>query len=125
MEHDRDERLAFGIPPISHPDEDTPRLAYADWLQENDREGDAHFIRDMIQAGATIFASEHGSSWTEPDYPVYRGRPGFVANVRAIRALIRADRRAIAAGRTSLSTRAPWLPPTTRSRNRSPEVAGR
>lgn len=30
---------------IAHPDEDTPRLMYADWLDENDRPERAEFIR--------------------------------------------------------------------------------
>jgi uncharacterized protein (TIGR02996 family) len=30
---------------IAHPDEDTPRLAYADWLDENDRPRGAEFVR--------------------------------------------------------------------------------
>ena len=32
----------------AHPDEDTPRLAYADWLDENDRHIRAEFIRVQI-----------------------------------------------------------------------------
>ncbi len=34
---------------IAHPDEDTPRLMYADWLQENDDEARAEFIRLHIE----------------------------------------------------------------------------
>jgi uncharacterized protein (TIGR02996 family) len=30
---------------LAHPDDDTPRLVYADWLQENDRSEEAEFIR--------------------------------------------------------------------------------
>jgi uncharacterized protein (TIGR02996 family) len=32
----------------AHPDEDTPRLVYADWLDENGSPARARFIRDMI-----------------------------------------------------------------------------
>jgi uncharacterized protein (TIGR02996 family) len=34
---------------IHHPDEDTPRLAYADWLDENDDPDRAEFIRVQIR----------------------------------------------------------------------------
>ncbi len=34
---------------IAHPDEDTPRLMYADWLQEHDRPERAEYIRLSIQ----------------------------------------------------------------------------
>jgi uncharacterized protein (TIGR02996 family) len=41
---------------LAHPDEDTPRLMYADWLQENGQPERAEFIRSQIertQAGVT------------------------------------------------------------------------
>jgi len=34
---------------IAHPDEDTPRLVYADWLQEHDQPERAEHIRLSIQ----------------------------------------------------------------------------
>ena len=34
---------------VAHPDEDTPRLVYADWLQEHDRPERAEYIRLSIQ----------------------------------------------------------------------------
>src|SRR5579883_797347 len=34
---------------IAHPDEDTPRLMYADWLQENGDQTRAEFIRFHIE----------------------------------------------------------------------------
>ncbi len=34
---------------LAHPDEDTPRLMYADWLQENGEEERAEFIRLQIK----------------------------------------------------------------------------
>src|SRR3954462_8825111 len=34
---------------IAHPDEDTPRLVYADWLQEHDLPERAEYIRLSIQ----------------------------------------------------------------------------
>ena len=30
---------------LAHPDDDTPRLVYADWLEENGRAEEAEFIR--------------------------------------------------------------------------------
>ena len=41
---DTDERALLAAI-IAHPDEDTPRLAYADWLQEHDRPERAEYIR--------------------------------------------------------------------------------
>src|SRR5262245_53579877 len=35
---------------IAHPDEDTPRLMFADWLQENGQADHAEFIRAQIEA---------------------------------------------------------------------------
>ncbi|QJW96875.1 TIGR02996 domain-containing protein [Frigoriglobus tundricola] len=46
---------------VRHPDEDTPRLAYADWLQENGRPEEAEFLR--VQCW--LAAAEPG----EPEYP--------------------------------------------------------
>jgi uncharacterized protein (TIGR02996 family) len=43
--HDGDALLAAII---AHPDEDTPRLVYADWLEENDQPERAEFIRLQI-----------------------------------------------------------------------------
>jgi uncharacterized protein (TIGR02996 family) len=45
---------------LAHPDDDTPRLVYADWLQENDRSEEAEFIRIGCQLEA--LPPEH------PDY---------------------------------------------------------
>jgi uncharacterized protein (TIGR02996 family) len=46
------------------PGDDTPRLAYADWLDENDRPERAEFIRAQIDGhdGEELFA-EHGEAW--------------------------------------------------------------
>src|SRR5688572_22800889 len=33
----------------AHPDEDTPRLAYADWLDEHDRHARAEFVRVQVE----------------------------------------------------------------------------
>lgn len=43
---DRDALLAMIL---AHPAEDTPRLVYADWLEENDQPERAEFIRVQIQ----------------------------------------------------------------------------
>ena len=34
---------------LAHPDDDTPRLVFADWLQENGNERYATFIRKQIE----------------------------------------------------------------------------
>lgn len=38
---------------LAHPDEDTPRLMFADWLDENDRPDQAEFIRLQIERSHT------------------------------------------------------------------------
>jgi len=45
---------------IAHPEDDTPRLVYADWLQETDRAEEAEFIR----LGCRLEAAT-------PDHPEY------------------------------------------------------
>src|SRR5580700_10339333 len=39
---------------IAHPDEDTPRLAFADWLQENDDPDRGEFIRLEVELARTL-----------------------------------------------------------------------
>jgi uncharacterized protein (TIGR02996 family) len=46
---------------VRHPEDDTPRLVYADWLQENGREEEGEFIRVQCQLSAT--------DPEDPDYP--------------------------------------------------------
>jgi uncharacterized protein (TIGR02996 family) len=43
-----DERAALLAAIVAEPDEDAPRLVYADWLQEHDDEEQARFIRDSV-----------------------------------------------------------------------------
>ena len=43
-----DEQAALLAAIVAEPDDDTPRLVYADWLQEHDDEEQARFIRDSI-----------------------------------------------------------------------------
>src|SRR5262245_43036044 len=43
------EQLAFWSAIRANPDDDTPRLVYADWLQENGDEARAEFIRTQIE----------------------------------------------------------------------------
>jgi uncharacterized protein (TIGR02996 family) len=51
---------------VAHADEDTPRLAFADWLDENGDPDRAEFIRSQCRFAA--------ASATQPDYPeVYHG----------------------------------------------------
>jgi uncharacterized protein (TIGR02996 family) len=44
------ERDALHAAVCAHPDDDTPRLVFADWLQEHDEEERAEFIRVQIEA---------------------------------------------------------------------------
>lgn len=44
-----DEQAALLAAIVAEPDEDTPRLVYADWLQEHGDDEQAQFIRDSIQ----------------------------------------------------------------------------
>ncbi len=46
---------------VRHPREDTPRLVYADWLEENDRPEEAEFLRVQCRLAAT--------DATDPAYP--------------------------------------------------------
>lgn len=48
--NDHDEESAFLKAIIENPDEDLARLAYADWLQDRDRDAQAEFIRRQIKA---------------------------------------------------------------------------
>src|SRR4051812_5169077 len=56
---------------LAHPDEDTPRLMYADWLQENGQPERAEFIRIQCSPDADEVAEEraaeleelHGAKW--------------------------------------------------------------
>jgi uncharacterized protein (TIGR02996 family) len=43
-----DEQAALLAAVVAEPDDDTPRLVYADWLQENGDEEQARFIRESI-----------------------------------------------------------------------------
>src|SRR5688500_9046788 len=45
----RPENSALRAAIIAHPDEDTPRLMYADWLQENGDPARAEFVRLHIE----------------------------------------------------------------------------
>jgi uncharacterized protein (TIGR02996 family) len=45
-----DEQRALWTAIRAHPDDDTPRLVYADWLQENGDEARAEFIRTQIES---------------------------------------------------------------------------
>ena len=51
--NDRDALLATIL---AEPDEDTPRLVYADWLQEHGEEDRARFIRAQGEVGRTFVA---------------------------------------------------------------------
>lgn len=53
---------------LAHPDEDTPRLMYADWLDENGQPERAEFIRLQILLHNTPFIRKGGyfAVWPEP-----------------------------------------------------------
>ncbi|MCI0700834.1 MAG: TIGR02996 domain-containing protein [Planctomycetia bacterium] len=51
---------------FDHPDDDTPRLVYADWLQEHDQENYAQFIRlQCAVAGEKPWSDEANRLWVE------------------------------------------------------------
>ncbi|MBP3953971.1 TIGR02996 domain-containing protein [Gemmata sp. G18] len=57
-----DEQAALLAAIVAEPDEDTPRLVYADWLQENGDGGQAQFIRASIKLS---LMSEGAEGWKE------------------------------------------------------------
>ncbi|HEY1186640.1 MAG TPA: TIGR02996 domain-containing protein [Gemmata sp.] len=79
---------------IAHPDEDTPRLIYADWLDEHDQPERAEFIRAQIavtrlspddpsakalRARVVELAERHRKQWCEDGSAVFvRGFPAAV-----------------------------------------------
>lgn len=90
-----DERRALMAAIIANPDEDTPRLALADWLDEHGDEHDrarAEFIRLQVQAeklpnggaarkkldaSADKLAAKHRSAWLAPLVPFESSVVGF------------------------------------------------
>jgi uncharacterized protein (TIGR02996 family) len=65
-----------------HPDEDTPRLAYADWLDENDQPERAEFVRGQVELATLtedsprrrevafrcrLLLDAHEQAWLDPD----------------------------------------------------------
>lgn len=87
------DRDAFIAAIRAHPDEDTPRLAFADWLQENGDEERGAFVRAQVQLGWVDPGVEFWSRWDESarrwraELPVYDGvtwgkfQRGFVSSV--------------------------------------------
>src|SRR4051794_37823654 len=80
------------------PDDDLPRLAYADWLEEKGERPRAAFIRAQLQRArlpweddrqAELQATErrllieHGLDWMPPEVPItsVRFRRGFVEEI--------------------------------------------
>ena len=51
---------------VRHPEDDTPRLVYADWLQEHDRDDEAEFLRVQCRLAA--------AGPDDPDYPALSDR---------------------------------------------------
>ncbi len=87
---------------LAHPDDNTPRLVYADWLDEHGDSARAEFIRVQVESAALphwdarrvrlrlrerALIEEHGEEWKE-ELPRIRGitwegfRRGFVAEAR-------------------------------------------
>ena len=77
---------------LAEPDEDTPRLAYADWLDENGDPARAEFIRVQVALANTSeddpgrdalaererqLLSAHRATWAEALLASPRLRPGF------------------------------------------------
>src|SRR5262245_13615555 len=58
---------------VTEPDEDLPRLAYADWLDEHDRGEEAEFIRVQCRLARHPYDA--------PDYPILLERPDDLAEV--------------------------------------------
>ena len=139
---------SISVSPISRP---APAAATASalarwWSSAASRNGTSSAGRPSASSSATLEAPEREiTAWASASragrsskkvfsWPRSRARHRRAATrsrssgrhcwVSAIRARSRALRRAIAAGSTSLSTRAPWLPPITSSLRRSP-AAGR
>lgn len=52
---------------LADPDEDTPRLVYADWLQENGQAERAEFIRVQVKGGSPRLISAQAREW----FPVW------------------------------------------------------
>src|SRR5262245_55658876 len=93
-----DEQAALLTAIIAHPDDDAPRLVYADWLQEHGNEEQAQYIRDAIQLARmgpkgrgrkrlekrVAEAEERGEEWAQAvgvteGQPTYRrGFPAYV-----------------------------------------------
>lgn len=89
---------------LANPDDDAPRLAYSDWLQENGDESRSEFIRvqvararlpdwDAAQVGLRLreaaLIKQHGEKWKD-ELPTLRGvtwggfRRGFVAEATLV-----------------------------------------
>lgn len=68
------------------PEDDLPRLVFADWLEENGESERAKVIRDQIESGESETFGGLKRSGTEPhDWPwcqTYTIRRGFVSTVR-------------------------------------------
>lgn len=77
---------------IANPDDDTPRLIYADWLDENRQPDRAAFIRAQIEAAraepfgsqartaetkANLLLERHRLNWTQHLYGHFLQSPGF------------------------------------------------
>jgi len=66
---------------LAHPEEDTPRLIYADWLQENGQHDRAEFIRLMCRPNmphVTLKRVERGTS----GWDITSGPAGVVCNTK-------------------------------------------
>jgi uncharacterized protein (TIGR02996 family) len=63
---------------LAHPDEDTPRLMYADWLQENGQPERAEFIRLQCSADPDEVAGDRAFELEERNEPKWlTGLPQF------------------------------------------------
>jgi uncharacterized protein (TIGR02996 family) len=97
--NDRDQHEAFLLAIIANPDDDLPRLVFADWLDENGQPERAEFIRLQIALARMAddsqrrelrdreraLLAEHREQWRLPQFPdqVQTFRRGFVERIAA------------------------------------------
>lgn len=80
---------------LASPEDDTPRLVYADWLEENDRGKQAEYIREMVACDSGDYREQRARciSWDmmsgEPADPDAAHRP----TLTEITGLMNADKR--------------------------------
>jgi uncharacterized protein (TIGR02996 family) len=64
---------------FDHPDDDTPRLVYADWLQEYGQEGYAQFIRLSVKADGRCRSLEERQQVRSARFSSWQRLPAFLS----------------------------------------------